>query len=75
MTMLRRELYSVWICESSTVQKRWNWSTRSYHSTAGIMAASGWLPTTCAGRVGAKQSMGGGGACFTHTQARHARGQ
>lgn len=44
-TMERRAEYSVWIIESSTDQKRWNFKTFSYHWTAESIWRSGWFPT------------------------------
>lgn len=60
--MERRALYSVWICLSSTDQKRWNFNWFSYlkvhydknkknMSQAATISPSGWFPTTWSIRV------------------------
>mmetsp|Transcript_30685 Transcript_30685/g.74926 ORF Transcript_30685/g.74926 Transcript_30685/m.74926 type:complete len:205 (+) Transcript_30685:608-1222(+) len=43
--MLRSDENSVCTILSSTDQKRWNCSTRSYQSHTGVISRSGWLPT------------------------------
>lgn len=43
--MDRNAEYSVWICESSTDQKRWNCNFFSYHWAVISISLSGWLPT------------------------------